>query len=59
LAPLLVPGGPAEDPALQVSFESIARKLHVQHLYRWWKVISQALDSPAPAASVTRLEAAE
>jgi hypothetical protein len=60
LAPLLLPEDPAgDDQALQASFASIARKLHVKHLHRWWKVISQALDSPAPAASVTRLEAAE
>jgi hypothetical protein len=59
LAPLLLPGGQATDEALQVSFDSIAHKLHVQHLHRWWKVISQALDGPAPAAPVTRLEAAE
>jgi hypothetical protein len=59
LAPLLLPGGQATDEALQVTFDSIAHKLHVQHLHRWWKVISQALDGPAPAAPVTRLEAAE
>jgi hypothetical protein len=60
LAPLLLPEDPAgDDQALQASFASIARKLHVKHLHRWWKVISQALDSSAPPASVTRLEAAE
>jgi hypothetical protein len=59
LAPLLLPEGQATDEALQVSFDSIAHKLHVQHLHRWWKVISQALDGPAPAAPVARLEAAE
>jgi hypothetical protein len=59
LAPLLVPEGQAGDEALQVSFASIAHKLHVQHLHHWWMVISQALDGPAKAAPITRLEAAE
>jgi hypothetical protein len=59
LAPLLLPEVQATDGALQVSFDSIAHKLHVQHLHRWWLVLSQALDGSAPAAPVTRLEAAE
>jgi hypothetical protein len=59
LAPLLLPESQASDEALQASVASIAHKLHVQHLHHWWKVISQALDGAAPAAPITRLEAAE
>ncbi len=59
LAPLLLPGAEANDAALQVKFDSIANKLHVQHLHHWWTVISQALSAPAKRAQVTQLEAAE
>ena len=59
LAPLLLPDAEASEEALQVRFDSIAHKLHVQHLHHWWTVISQALDAPARAAQVTRLKAAE
>jgi hypothetical protein len=47
------------DDALQVAFDSIANKLHVQHLHRWSTVIAQALEAPVNRAQVTRLEAAE
>jgi hypothetical protein len=59
LAPLLLPETEANDQALQVRFDSIANKLHVQHLHHWWTVIAQALNAPAKGAEVTRLEAAE
>lgn len=59
LAPLLLPEAQAGDEALQVRFDSIANKLHVQHLHRWSTVILQALDAPGKRAQVTRLEAAE
>ena len=59
LAPLLLPNADAGDEAVQASFDSIAKKLHVQHLHRWSMVISQALDAPAKGAHITRLEAAE
>ena len=59
LAPLLLPQTEAGDEALQVAFDSIAKKLHVQHLHRWSTVIAQALDAPANRAHITRLEAAE
>ena len=59
LAPLLLPEVEAGDELLQVAFDSIAHKLHVQHLHRWSIVITQALDAPAKGAQVTRLEAAE
>jgi hypothetical protein len=42
-----------------VKFDSIANKLHVQHLHHWWAVISQALSAPAKRPQVTQLEAAE
>ena len=35
LAPLLLPEGEAGDEALQATFDSIAHKLHVQHLHQW------------------------
>jgi hypothetical protein len=59
LAPLLLPEAEANEEALQVRFDSIAGKLHVQHLHHWWTVISQALNAPGMGAEVTRLEAAE
>jgi len=59
LAPLLLPGADANDPALQVKFDSIANKLHVQHLHHWWAVISQALSAPARSARITQLETTE
>jgi hypothetical protein len=59
LAPLLLPEAQEDDVALQVRFDSIAHKLHVQHLHRWWTVISQALEAPGKGAQVTHLEAAE
>ena len=59
LAPLLLPETAVGDEALQVAFGSIANKLHVQHLQRWSMVIAQALDAPAEAAEIARLEAAE
>ena len=59
LAPLLLPESDAGDEALQASFDSIAHKLHVQHLHQWWMVISQALAGPGKAAQIARLEAAE
>ena len=59
LAPLLLPEGDAGDEALQASFDSIAHKLHVQHLHQWWMVISQALAGPGKGAQIARLEAAE
>jgi hypothetical protein len=59
LAPLLVPERDAGDEALQASFDSIAHKLHVQHLHQWWMVISQALAGPGRGAQIARLEAAE
>jgi hypothetical protein len=57
LAPLLVPEADANDQALQARFDSIAGKLHVQHLHHWWTVISQALNAPAQDAQVARLAA--
>lgn len=59
LAPLLAPEAEANDPALQARIDSIAGKLHVQHLRRWWTVVAQALNAPAKSAELTRLEAAE
>jgi hypothetical protein len=59
LASLLLPGAEASDPTLQVKFDSIANKLHVQHLRHWWTVISQALSAPAIRGRVAQLEAAE
>lgn len=59
LAPLLAPEAEANDPALQARIDSIAGKLHVQHLRRWWTVVAQALNAPAKGAELTRLEAAE
>jgi hypothetical protein len=56
LAPLLLPGADANDPALHVRVDSIANKLHVQHLRHWWTVISQVLSAPAKGAQVTHLE---
>ena len=44
----------ASDAAVQATFDSIAKKLHVQHLHRWSTVISQALDAPAKGAHITR-----
>jgi hypothetical protein len=59
LAPLLLPEADADEAALQVAFNSIANKLHVQHLHRWLTVVAQALDGPAKGAQIARLEAAE
>jgi hypothetical protein len=59
LAPLLLPEADTNDQALQAKFESIAGKLHVQHLHHWWTVISQALNAPTKSAQVAHLEAAE
>ena len=59
LAPLLLSDAEVNDEALQVRFDAIARKLHVQHLHHWWTVISKALNAPAKRAPVPRLEAAE
>jgi hypothetical protein len=57
LAPLLLPDADADDQTLQAKFDSIAGKLHVQHLHHWWTVISQAFNAPAQGAEVTRLAA--
>jgi hypothetical protein len=59
LAPLLLPAAQADEQALQAKFDSIAGKLHVQHLHRWWTVISQALQIPANGAQLAHLKAAE
>jgi hypothetical protein len=59
LAPLLLSDAEVNSEALQVRFDAIARKLHVQHLHHWWTVISKALNAPAKRAPVPRLEAAE
>jgi hypothetical protein len=57
LAPLLAPQAEADDQALQVRFDSIAGKLHVQHLHGWWTVIAHALNAPAKEAPLARLAA--
>jgi hypothetical protein len=48
LKPLLFSDGSTEDDegASAAKFESIANKLHVRHLERWWTVLSQTLDMP-------------
>lgn len=46
LAPLLLPDAQADDPALEAKYDSVVNKLHVQHLYHWWLVISQVLSAP-------------
>ena len=58
-APLLLPEVEAGDETLQVAFDSIAHKLHVQHLHRWSIVITQALDARARGPGHPRSEAAE
>jgi hypothetical protein len=59
LAPLLLPDGEADDEALRATFDSIATKLHVQHLHHWWTVISQILDVPGQGMKIAHLKAAE
>ena len=52
LKPLLCPDGGAEDAgAPGAKFESIANKLHVRHLERWWTVLAQALEIPPPGGA--------
>jgi hypothetical protein len=59
LASLLTSDPQANDQTLQVKFDSIVNKLHVQHLHHWWLVISEVLSVPEARAQITRLEAAE
>ena len=59
LASLLVPETEADDQVLQAKFDSIASKLHVQHLQHWWTLVAKALDAPSRGAQIARLEAAE
>jgi hypothetical protein len=52
LKPLLFPDGDVEDEgALGAKFASLATKLHVRQLERWWMVLAQALDIPPPGGA--------
>jgi hypothetical protein len=48
LRPLLLAADDEPDELVQARYDSVARKLHVKHLERWWEMLSHALDTSRP-----------